>query len=517
MIKKYLFLLCSFLSARSLEAQSWMKQFTLDSCSLTAYEVLPYNGDYFVYGTASNNYNNSYFTFLSKIDAQGNPVWTKKYKFSSLEYSSTHGILKSADGNLLFLLKHGNYDFAVMKTDTSGNFLWGKRFYKGFGVALELEGTTTGDIIVSGINMNYSQIYNIFLIRLDANGGPLQYYDFASTYQWSMQMRLGNILKTQDGGCIVTGNMDKTYLDRNIFFAKLDSAGMPTWTISIGSQYQEGATSIAETSDGYIYTGRDRKELLLGKISKNGNPVWNKVYKSIWTPWPQVLVKDGRVEVYSAVALDSNYSLPLRELLFETDTSGNFISSTILADTFTYSNFVFDAKRYGTANDRIILQTGNSGEFKLIKTDDSLLNKCGVPLFPSAIVSGVYPKIVENVCFPDTIMAGTLFAWSTPVTLKQENACNCALLCLGSTTLLNEIQLSNKVLISPNPSHGLFTLSGIDIASEINIFSSVGVLIYSSRTKEKEIQVDLSDKPNGVYFVELVSDKARSIQKLIIQ
>jgi hypothetical protein len=498
-----------------------MKQYTCDSSWLRGWEVLPYSGSFYVCGQAYDTVNSTANgTVLAKLNAQGDPVWMKKYTFPAGMYVPGHGLVKSRDGNLLFLLQQGSTGIGLMKTDTSGNFLWGRSYNKGWGFGMELEETTGGEIIISGDNEHYNPIYNIFLMRTDSLGNPLQYYDFASTFQWNAQMHLGDIQRTQDGGCILTGSMNMSYPDNNIFFAKLDASGLPAWTVSVGGAGAEWGTSVCEIAGGFIYTGRQDRNLILGKIDRNGNPVWNRVYKSVWAVRPRVQVRSGQVEVVTAAADDSTFGLPLHILLLEADTLGNYLSSDVLPDSLTYYNMMPDVKPFGMSDDRVIMVSPYQAGFKLIRTNNACMEKCGLYASQPVVVSGTFPKQAVNACFPDTFQAGMFFAQAGFVDLRQRNACNCAAGCGNIVAGAGDEPVGNGLAVFPNPTRGLFTISGISEGSEIRICNSLGELLLtrsSQLTQSPQLTIDLTGRPAGIYFVQVRDGKGSAMQKIVIE
>ncbi len=82
------------------------------------------------------------------------------------------------------------------------------------------------------------------------------------------------------------------------------------------------------------------------------------------------------------------------------------------------------------------------------------------------------------------------------------------------TTIDSKIKLSNEIFVYPNPSNGKFYLANIlvnDIKT-INLLNSNGQKI---KILSNSIQMDLSDYPNGNYFVEIVTTKNERILKKI--
>lgn len=91
---------------------------------------------------------------------------------------------------------------------------------------------------------------------------------------------------------------------------------------------------------------------------------------------------------------------------------------------------------------------------------------------------------------------------------------------LGVGTLsTKELHSGDKVLFNPNPSEGKFTFNLGKLISdiEINIFTPNGQLVLTKKIRSsKKHTLNLSNKPSGVYFIEIKSrNKLIGISKLI--
>ena len=81
---------------------------------------------------------------------------------------------------------------------------------------------------------------------------------------------------------------------------------------------------------------------------------------------------------------------------------------------------------------------------------------------------------------------------------------------------------TTNVMILPNPSNGLFnlvfTLSKQEDLS-ITIYNSMGQLVVASHLKNVSsnvINLDLSDKPDGIYFTEISNGQQKVVKKIVI-
>jgi hypothetical protein len=73
-----------------------------------------------------------------------------------------------------------------------------------------------------------------------------------------------------------------------------------------------------------------------------------------------------------------------------------------------------------------------------------------------------------------------------------------------------------KATISPNPISNFIHINSKSPVDYIHIFNTQGQLIKKeSGNRKKEININLDALPKGVYFVQLISDKAQNTQRII--
>ena len=79
---------------------------------------------------------------------------------------------------------------------------------------------------------------------------------------------------------------------------------------------------------------------------------------------------------------------------------------------------------------------------------------------------------------------------------EVENACN-------GTSLQDLFSTGTPILTFPSPTKGVFHIVGENLeGSELSIFNTTGVLIQRLQLSTNG-QVDVSDLPSGLYFLEL--------------
>jgi len=77
----------------------------------------------------------------------------------------------------------------------------------------------------------------------------------------------------------------------------------------------------------------------------------------------------------------------------------------------------------------------------------------------------------------------------------------------------------NSIILSPNPNNGLFSIQ-VDqehIGSSYQILDNLGRLIDKGIIRELSQDFDLSDKPKGVYRIQVSNEKAIKTSNVVIQ
>ena len=108
----------------------------------------------------------------------------------------------------------------------------------------------------------------------------------------------------------------------------------------------------------------------------------------------------------------------------------------------------------------------------------------------------------------------------TPAPTPPNSSTPCEIVPLA----VNEIDYPELLIsISPNPSNGFFTISSQEKITSIEIYNTLGELIFSSELRTPNLptgqagtELDLRSKPKGIYFVKVQCGDKVSKQKIVI-
>ncbi len=228
--------------------------------------------------------------WLLRLDAQGNKVWSRTLGGSADDYgtsiTATHdghfaisGYSGSNDGDVPGNL--GMHDFLISKIDIDGNILWSRNYgFMSHDHAHKVIGTKDGGFFIAGYadyagiddNGNGNSgpghdmrgvqhgVGEFFGIKLDAQGNLEWYRYFGGT----MNDRVNDLALADDGGILMAGYTESSDYDiedsrgsYDYWVIKLDSEGSLHWKKNFGGSGIDQAFAIVNTGhNSYLVAGR---------------------------------------------------------------------------------------------------------------------------------------------------------------------------------------------------------------------------------------------------------------------
>ncbi len=112
----------------------------------------------------------------------------------------------------------------------------------------------------------------------------------------------------------------------------------------------------------------------------------------------------------------------------------------------------------------------------------------------------------------------------TATTIYTVTGTNTVTGCSNTTSIIQNVSLctglqnitgNNSISIYPNPTKNIFSVSGLKNSDEIEITNALGQLIYTAKTENEILEVDLSNSKSGLYFIKLITENGSVIKKIV--
>jgi hypothetical protein len=450
--------------------------------------------------------------WVVKIDSNGVLQWEKSYGGGSDDFATciqqtsdsgyiVAGYSYSTGGNVTG--NHGGIDYWVVKLDTAGFIQW-QRSLGGTGddYAQSVEQTFDGGYIVAGYTQSNDG-------NVTVNHGSNDYWivklDTAGNLQW--QKCLGSISneeaysiqQTNDGGFIVAGEA-MYYYDttgtsgvignhggNDYWVVKLDTSGNIQWQKCLGGSVNDLAYSIMQTNDrGYIVGGItcSNDSDVTGHHGTTGyNDYWVVKLDTVGNiQWQKSL--GGSLDDFSySIQQTSDRGYIVSG--FSNSSDGDVLSNIGWTDYWivkldTIGNIQWQTSLGGSDDDNAYsIQQTHDGGF---------------------IIAGLSTSTDGNV----TGNHSTAGAYSDFWIVK-----------LGFTTGIKEKLLKSDVSIFPNPANFNFTVYFPNDTKLIQISNSLGQVI-EKKFAINQTESNFKISGNGVYFVQIITDKETITKKMII-
>jgi hypothetical protein len=484
--------------------------------------ALSFDGGYVVLGF------NPLGIYLLKTNAIGDTVWTRTYNCNN-GFLLGSSIRQTTDSGYIIagrrLDNFGSEQIMIIKTDSTGNISWSK-LYGGIDPVVpgNVEQTTDGGYIFAGYVSYGNFDADVYVVKLDSIGNV----EWSGTYGDAQWNAARHIEQTTDGGYIISGFYENaiSYLT-HIMLMKISSTGTLTWVRKFSGMTEDYPNYVKQTSDGgYILIGftnsfNSTQQTFLMKTNNLGAPQWTKAY-----PGGEGMVVD---ELQNGDYVFAGRSFSSGPILVKTNSFGD----TLWAKIYDVPLQIFsDGYSFKATTDGGFIFCGDvslptdTGSIYLVKTDST--------------GSGVCFNTAQNLNYSSVGFGQTNLIFSSS-TLDTSSAVSIQEVYYGINvtdlcfTEISEVRHSeNNFSLYPNPSNGIFTLKwdmgqgpdsyrGSDKGKkcEIEIYNSLGEIVFRSEIRSRDIgtqsEIDLSDEPNGIYFVTVKNETQSFTQKISIE
>jgi len=527
-MKKYLLVLVTFFTLTVVHGQAqitFQKTYGNVSSGESGLSVKQISDGGFIISGSIESSPDSINVYLLKTDSTGAFLWGKIFKGSGNEFG--YSTQQTSDKGFIIVGSTSSFgagmnDVLCIKTDSNGGLLWSKTIgTSGNDQGYSVQQTTDDGFIITGythsdlIDSTHNHMY-VYLIKIDSIGNLL----WTKTYGDTLFGGQGySAFQTTDKGFIVAGVSILGYA----FLLKTDSIGTLQWIKTYGNN-SSYASSVRQTNDGgFVFTGEinttgSNPDVYLLKTDINGNIQWAKAIGGPLQSTDEGAEVRQTIDGGFVVAGSTGGSIyyPYRHIyLIKTDSVGTLLWSTM----FGGGNFDYTGRSIDQAVDGGFIITGSkdraipNGPLVFLVKTDSNGNSC-MPSTPTTQITALPPDIVTQTSKDST--AGI----ETNIIIPSYNYGTQFTIC-SSTAGVNEFDpSSNQLKIFPNP-------YSIQTTLQVNNFIKDATLtmynLFGQEVKQlknisgQSITLQRDNLPSGLYFIRLVQDnKIVATEKLVI-
>lgn len=494
------------LKTDSLGNIEWSHNYCIGPIKDRAYDIreLPDSG--FVLCGKSYEYNPQNMAaegiYVLRIDKHGNPLWGKGFG-SSQAYPYCLRI--APDGGIVvtgfsYGAGFGGVDVVLLKLDTAGTLQWMHQYgTSAYEIGLSCDILSNGNMVIAGAYSTPQSPQRGMLLLTDSAGNLLNTFE----YPGASLISANYVLASPDGGALITGySMFQAYQWRTAF-VKIPPSGelyCGTTPLSFGDTLvvPQETQGFSMDSSGYAFPG----------IEKYESPVPASV---------QFMCGAG-VSFYSSLATVCENTQVDFTNVSDTNSTAYWYVNNVLADSSF--NFSYSFSTAGAYTIMLVSQpAADTSQMQI-----SVLSPPVVTLtLPDTICNDLqYFSLYLYSNPPGGIFTTTFGTGDTsiypqvmpigysPVSYTYTNVYGCsasasAMIYIDSCTSINGLspmQAEQPVRFFYNAQADELNLLFTDNnAHEINLFNTIGQLVYSTNLSGRNVQVPLNDLPAGLYIV----------------
>jgi hypothetical protein len=269
--------------------------------------------------------------WLIKTDSSGNIEWDKRYNRTD-EHFGIGGLVQTSDGGYTIASRivdnSQNRLASLIKIDDSGDIVWEKAIGSGpSDIANALIATSDGGFALAGQTLGAGNSLDFWLVKTDADGN----LEWNHNYGGINNEVAYSLVERSDGGFALAG-YTSNLLDYDSWLLKTDSSGNWLWNQTYGTEDLEVTHALVETSDGgfafagvnFTFTSLDFDYWLI-KISDDGTVEWKNRYEGTIQSYVDhvglVTTSDGGLALAGTKGSSPE---GFDTFLLKTDISGNF-------------------------------------------------------------------------------------------------------------------------------------------------------------------------------------------------
>lgn len=482
-------------------------------------------------------YNNATNGYITKIDGNGNVIWTKEFTGTFVTKVAI------ADSNHYYIasvmdkLPIGNYTVVTL-LNRDGNMQWQKKYDNAASSLFQVNSIapTKNKGAVMLLKYNPGGVYGYIAVKLDTLGNIVW---SQSGYPSLQDMEPAQIMETMKGDVVllnsVSSSPPSTY---NFILVKYSSSGVYQWYKTIGNTLIPiRNVHMKENSDSsFVLMGDDAmlgpgSNIVFAKADKNGNGLWTK--QLTW----------GLGWFFDAgLALNSAGNISLAISFEDTDFGGGGFHETSFGlfgydknlDTLKWNSWIKGSSNWSDSYFsnlyKPVLKSMFDGDFAVYTTYHEYFSGQWKPMMMRSYINGNFAGCYEDTLMPHIYnliltspgISMTMGAYPiTPVVYSNafgtisltHVTCSSAIITGAGINKPEELLMT----LFPNPANDEVNVLLPGSSGNINIYNAMGSLVYSIKVLAPEIKIDFSNFNSGIYLLEWMNDVSRQVSRVVKQ
>ncbi|MCF8258432.1 MAG: T9SS type A sorting domain-containing protein [Flavobacteriales bacterium] len=208
--------------------------------------------------------------------------------YGSTGYDVGRTVLQTEDGGYLLLTNTSSFglnntQIMLVRVNDRGDHLWNK-FYGGelADVGGSIVRTGDGGLVITGYTQTADSTYNLSVFRTDAEGELMWTKRYGGT-AWDFGKK---VVAMSDGGFVIVGQTHSRGEGQgDAILMRFNTDGDTLWTRTYGGPMPDGAESVALSADGGFVIagftesfGNGMKDAWMLRVDVDGNEVWAKSF-----------------------------------------------------------------------------------------------------------------------------------------------------------------------------------------------------------------------------------------------
>lgn len=242
--------------------------------------ALAENGDFILGANDLEKDADAFYSYLIRSDKNGNGIWAKKIVQNPADVKTMQRL---KDGNFIAISEQKDLfanQYNVVKLTENGDTVWTNKFAANN--VKDIIGTSDGGCLITGaLDISFVN-YEVMLIKFDGNGNKLWQKTIGERALWETGRK---IIETPDNGFLIVGNTQKEFdIVSDVHMLKIDKDGNKLFAKNFsGGIATNLAFDVTITADNnYLLVGTeckqpfDNKNILLLKTDSQGKQLWQK-------------------------------------------------------------------------------------------------------------------------------------------------------------------------------------------------------------------------------------------------